>query len=70
MNREQYLCGGSYITAKRGNDLPHAKLTPDVVREIRANRHGITAKQWADRLGLHVRTIDKVRDRKSWSHIS
>lgn len=69
MNRAQYLCGGAHLTARRGNDLPHAKLNPDLVREIRTNRHGLTAKQWADQLGLHVRTVDKVRDRRSWSHV-
>lgn len=69
MNRIDYLNGGAHITAKRGNDLPHAKLNPETVGAIRANRFGWTAKQWAAHLGLHIRTIDKVRDRKSWSHV-
>ncbi len=56
-------------TAKRGTDLPHAKLTEDKVRAIRQNRHGWTAKQWAESLGLHQRTIDKVRDLRSWVHV-
>lgn len=55
--------------AKRGTDLPHAKLTDDKVRAIRQNRHGWTAKQWAESLGLHQRTIDKVRDFRSWVHV-
>jgi hypothetical protein len=69
MNRAQYLAGGAHITARRGNDLPHAKLNPELVRQIRANRHGWTAKQWAQHLGLHQRTIDAVRDRRNWSHV-
>lgn len=69
MKRDDYLNGGHWPHHKRGNELPHAKLNPDLVRTIRANRHGWTAKQWAAHLGLHKRTIDKVRDRESWSHV-
>lgn len=69
MTRHEYQLYGAKATALRGNDLPHAKLNPDLVRAIRINRNGWTAKQWADKLGLHVRTIDKVRDRRSWEHV-
>lgn len=66
--REEYLTRAIEF-AVRGNDLPHAKLNSDLVREIRINRHGLTAKAWAEKLGLHQRTIDKVRDFKSWRHV-
>lgn len=68
MNKQEYLLYGGHTRA-RGNDLPHAKLNPALVLEIRKNVHGLTAKQWAEKLGLHKNTIDKVRDRRSWSHI-
>ena len=69
MTRDEYLTGGSYMVAKRGNDLPQAKLNPEIVREIRLNKKGETAAQWAASLGVHQRTIDKVRDRRSWAHV-
>lgn len=68
VSREIYLLNPE-IYAKRGNDLPHAKLNPDNVREIRTNRRGETAKQLASRFGVHHRTIDKIRDGKTWKYI-
>jgi hypothetical protein len=68
MNRAEYLIRHHELH-KRGNDLPQAKLNPDLVRQIRINRYGWTAKQWADHLNLHHRTIDKVRDFRSWRHV-
>lgn len=69
MTRHEYRQYGALMTARRGTDLPHARLDEDKVRAIRANRHGWTAWQWAQNLGVHVRTIDKVRDRRSWAHV-
>lgn len=69
MTRFEYQQFGAMTIAKRGSDLPHAKLDEAKVRAIRENRHGLTAKQWAALLGVHQRTIDKVRDRRSWTHI-
>jgi hypothetical protein len=69
MRRIDYINGGAHIVCKRGNDLPQAKLTTDLVSTIRTNRFGWTAKKWAEHLGLHIRTIEKVRDRKTWSHV-
>ena len=45
MTRHEYRNGGALQYTKRGNDLPQARLTPELVREIRANRQGMTAKQ-------------------------
>lgn len=54
---------------KRGNQLPHAKLTPEKVRAIRENRRGWTRRKWAEVYGVHVRTIDKVCDGGSWGWV-
>ena len=54
----------------RGTDRYNAKLNPDVVRAIRENRSGWTARQWAEHLGLHPRTIEGVRAYRSWVHVT
>ena len=59
----------AHALAKRGNDLPHAKLDPELVRQIRANRNGWTAKRWAQHLGVHLRTVEAVRSYKNWRHV-
>lgn len=69
MTRFEHTLYGAKSIAKRGNDLPHAKLNPEMVRVIRLNRYGWSAKRWAEVLGVHVRTIKRVRDRKSWAHV-
>lgn len=69
MNRHEYRCGGAYLRAKRGNELPHARLTPESVRAIRVNRMGETFKQLAKRFGVHYRTIQKVWYRETWAHV-
>lgn len=69
MTHHEYLTYGARMTAKRGTDLPHARLNPAAVREIRENTKGLTAKQWAAKYGVHQRTIDKVRDYRSWVHV-
>ena len=69
MNRSDYELFGAKITALRGNELPQAKLNPDVVREVRANRHGKTAKQLASELGVHYRTIEKINYGETWKHV-
>lgn len=69
MNREEYRSRQREL-AVRGEQLPQAKLNESIVRQIRENRRGLTAKQWAKQLGVHQRTIDKVRDYRSWRHVS
>jgi hypothetical protein len=68
MTRSEYL-STSISTAKRGSDLPQSKLNPELVREIRTNRHGMTAKAQAAKYGVHYRTIEKVRHFASWRHV-
>lgn len=69
MTRHEYQLWGAKATAVRGEDLPHSKLDAQMVRVIRMNRRGLTAKQWGSLLGLHYRTIEKVRARESWAHV-
>jgi hypothetical protein len=45
-----------------------AKLTVDQVREIRRSTE--SACSWARRLGVAPQTIDDVRSRKNWKHVS
>jgi hypothetical protein len=68
MTRSEYL-STSTSTARRGLDLPQSKLNPELVREIRTNRLGMTAKAQAVKYGVHYRTIEKVRHFASWRHV-
>jgi len=69
MDRFEYRQYGALACAVRGDALPHARLTDDCVREIRANMRGKTAKQLAEQFGVHYRTIEKVRSYETWSHV-
>ena len=69
MTREEYTLFGARANAKRGNELPHAKLTPTKVKAIRANRKGLTLKELAEIHGLHYRTIEKIHYRETWIHV-
>lgn len=67
MTRDEYL-NRAHEFAPRGERLPHARLNDHLVREIRSNR-GMTAKQWAEKLGVHVRTITGAREYRTWRHV-
>jgi len=41
--------------------LPQRKLTDGQVREIRENRDGLTDRQRAHRLGVHINTVSHAR---------
>ena len=69
MNRFEYTQWAARANAVRGAALPHSKLNDELVREIRENRPGLTARQWGERLGLHYRPIEKVRHFETWSHV-
>lgn len=57
----------------RGNKLPHAKLTPELVRTIRGRYVPFSKTAGAPALareyGLHRRTIEKVLTFMSWGHV-
>lgn len=59
-----------YLNAARGEQLPQAKLTEALVREIRANREGLTAREQAARHGVTVRAIEAVRSYQNWRHVA
>jgi hypothetical protein len=69
MTRAEYV-SNAIIIARRGLDLTQSKLSPELVREIRINRHGLTAKAQATKYGVHYRTIEKVRHYETWRHIN
>ena len=66
IDRETY-CQEAFLYHRRGNALPQSKLTPALVREIRASSE--PRKEIARRLGLHYRTIEKVRQYETWIHV-
>jgi hypothetical protein len=69
MNRQEYILYGARVTCKRGNDLPQAKLNPELVKEIRSNRYGKTRKQLAVEYGVHYRTIEKIHCFEIWGQV-
>ena len=69
MTRHDYLCNPTAY-ARQGNQLPHAKANPDMVRKIRIEQgRGVTAKCQASEYGLHIRTIEAIRSYKTWRHV-
>lgn len=59
--------------AKRGEQLPHARLTAQQVREIRAAYVRFCKQNGAPALarlyGVHRRTVEKVLTYGSWAHV-
>ena len=66
MNRAEYLTRAREF-ASRGEARPNARLNPDLVREIRNSDK--TTKQIAADVGVHYRTIEKVRHHETWAHV-
>lgn len=54
--------------APRGMDQRSARLTPELVRQIRDSPEG--ARVWAERVNLHRVTIYNVRSGKTWGHVA
>lgn len=79
MTRDEYLIR-SVELAPRGNKLPHAKLSPDQVECIRSSakqrdrlrqhiRDNLSNESLAMQFGVHVRTVEKVLQGYTWSHV-
>lgn len=79
MNRDDYLMR-AYEFAPRGHYLPQAKLTDAQVIEIRAAREkrldllahireNLSNDALAMRMGVHVRTVEKVLSGRAWAHL-
>lgn len=79
MNRDDYLIR-AYEFAPRGAALPQSKLTDAQVIEIRAARakrldllahirENLSNEALALRMGVHVRTVEKVLNGGAWAHL-
>lgn len=69
ITRDEYLAT-PHLYAVRGEQLPQARLDADTVRRIRRNWCGWTARQWAEHLGVHRRTVENVQHYVTWRHVS
>ena len=68
MERAEYLSRAREFAA-RGIELGQSKLNNAKVIWIRSNPEGLTAKQQAETLGVHYRTVEKVRHYETWAHV-
>ena len=68
------------LKVKRGSELPWAKLTEDDVRfcrelheqgwrQVRQAYEYCTANALAEKMGVHVRTMEKALSGVSWGHV-
>lgn len=79
LERGEYLSRAREF-AHRGQDLPHAKLLDlDVIdiRSAKAQRDRLLAhikqnlsnEALCKKYGIHIRTLEKVLSRETWSHL-
>ena len=79
VNRAEYL-PRAREWVRRGQDLPHARLSEEDIKEIRSAvaqreslrshiRQTLSNAALASRFGVHPRTIEKVVQRETWIHI-
>lgn len=64
-NTEDRKRTGRQITGERNG---RAKLTPEIVQQIRASNRPDT--EWAAELGVHSTTINSARRGKKWAHLN
>lgn len=54
----------------RGTQLPHAKLTKEIVRTMRIrNSMGVSCKRMAKQYGVHVNTVERAISYQNWWHV-
>lgn len=68
LSRDEYLTRAREF-ASRGNARPNARLNPEIVKAIRANVRGKSARKFAEELGVHIRTVEKVQRFETWGHV-
>lgn len=79
LERDAYLIRAKEF-AVRGTDLPHTKITPEIVLQIRAAAEkrldlrqyiseNLSNAALAKRYGVHVRTIEKALQFETWTHL-
>lgn len=80
MSREEYLLR-SHELAARGQDLPQTKLLDLEVAAIRSAarqreslrqhiKDNLSNEALAKQFGVHIRTIEKILQHHTWSHIA
>jgi len=53
----------------RGNELPHAKLTPEIVAEMRIRASmGVTHYRMAKQYRVHINTVQRAVSYQNWWH--
>lgn len=80
--RDARLCNLAYVThgenmrlaiergrVRRGEQRYNAKLTEDIVREIRSMEGKMSRAEAAEKFGVNGATIDRVRKRITWRHV-
>lgn len=60
----------SYTAMQRGVDRHNAKLTPEVVKDIRLRRRFETLSDIAEDYGVSMSVVSNAARRKTWKHIS
>lgn len=79
MTRHEYLQRRTEF-AKRGTEMPQAKLTEDDVIDIRSVkkqrdsllahiRENLSNEALSKKYGIHPRTLEKILSRETWSHV-
>jgi hypothetical protein len=66
---DEYRNGLACLFVRRGSEHPCAKLTPDLVKAIRVNRHGKSDSVWAAELGVSRESVRDARQGRTWSHV-
>lgn len=80
MNRDEYL-SSARANALRGQELPQTKLLDIDVISIRSAarqrdglrkhiRENLSNEALAKAYGVHLRTIEKLVQRETWSHVA
>lgn len=72
MRREEWL-SVAVMNAKRGNELPQAKLTPAQIRDIRGSwipySRTASARALAERHGICKRNVERILAGEIWVHV-
>lgn len=62
-------CKSRGRTRTGGDNITRAKLTPDLVREIRALRFHLSQREVAKRYGLGKTTVARLQRGETWKHV-
>ena len=68
ITRQEYLASAR-LYVRRGVDHRSAKLTPEIVQNLRINRHGKSDATWARELGVARETIRDARTGATWANV-